>query len=124
MNRKTSSVGIIEGTWQILGELEITVGLEPEPELSTWLLSIFRDLNLRADFQDRVLRSVHEGVSQALQAGTTGRFEHLHLFIFIPASLALNNHNWWFYKIEKVDNTGGKARPDHSIEFYLYQDGK
>ena len=122
MNRKTSSTGITESTWQILGELEITGG--PKPELSTWLASIFSELNLRADFQDKVVRSAHEGVSHAMRAGTTRRFEHLHLFIFVPANRALNNHNWGFYRIEKVENAAGKAQPDHAIEFYLYQDGK
>lgn len=124
MNRKTSSIGIAENAWQVLGQLEITIGPEPEPELSTWLESIFGELNLRADFQNKVLRSAHEGVSKAIQAGRVRRLEHLHLFIFVPASGALNNHNWGFYRIEKVENKAGNAKPDHSIEFYLYQDGK
>ena len=122
MNRKTKSIDITESAWQVLGELEVTVG--PGPALSTWLASIFSELNLRADFQDKVVRSAHDGVSHAMQAGATRKFEHLHLFIFVPAHRAQNNHNWGFYSIEKVEQAAGNAKPDHAIEFYLYQDGK
>ncbi len=122
MNRKTSSTDIAGNTWHLLGQLEITIG--PAPDLSIWLMGIFSDLNLRADLLDKIVRSAEEGVSKALQARAVERLEHLHLFIFVPVSRVLNNHNWGFYRIEKIETPAGKAKPDHSIEFYLYQDGK
>jgi hypothetical protein len=122
MNRKTSSIGIAENTWQVLGELEIKA--DAEPELSTWLIGIFSELNLGPDFQDKVIQSAYEGVSRIILAGTTRRFKHLHLIIFVSAGHALNEHNWAFYKIEKFENRAGNSKPDHSIEFYLYKDGK
>ena len=110
--------------WQTLGELELTAGFGSEHTVNKWLVVILARLDLYADFLDKVLKAAQEAVSRAMQAEGVRKFEHLHLLIFVPAEHLQNNQNWGFYRIEKVEQATGKANPDHSIEFYLYQDGK
>ena len=110
--------------WQTLGELELTAGFGSEHTVNKWLVVILARLNLYTDFLDKVLKAAQEAVSRAMQAEGVRKFEHLHLLIFVPAEHLQNNQNWGFYRIEKVEQTAGKAIPDHTIELYLYQDGK
>jgi len=46
--------------------------------------------------------------------------EHIHVIIHIPEDHKLNNQNWGFFRIEKIGKN--KARSDHTIELYLYQE--
>jgi hypothetical protein len=110
--------------WQTLGELELTAGFVSEHTVNKWLAVSLSRLDLHADFLDKVLKAAQETVSRAIQAEGVRKFEHLHLLIFVPAKHIQNNQNWGFYRIEKVEQAAGKANPDHTIEFYLYQDGK
>ena len=108
--------------WQTLGQLELRVGLDAEHTVNKWLTVVLSRLDLRADFLGKVLRSAQEAVSRAMQVESERKFEHLHLLIFIPSDFMQNSSNWGFYRIERVEPAVGKANPDHTIEFYLYQD--
>lgn len=108
--------------WQTLGELELTAGIDSDHAVNKWLAVILSRLDLRPDFLDKVLKSAQEAASRAMQAEGVRKFEHLHLFIFVPTDHTPNDQNWGFYWIAKVEKAAGKSNPDHAIEFYLYHE--
>ena len=122
MKRKISTATVTGTHWQVLRELELTAGSNIDPTINKWLSVILSRLKLQQDFFDKVLKSAEEAASRAMQAEGVRKFEHLHLLIFVPADHVSNHQNWGFYRIEKVEKMAGKANPDHTIEFYLYQE--
>jgi len=108
--------------WQPLGELESTDGIAVEEIVSNWLESILSRLDLHVEFAEKVSQSAQETLSRVMQTKGVRKFEHVHLLVFIPTDYHQRKSNWGFYRIEKVEEQVGKANPDHSIEFYLYQD--
>ena len=123
MQHNHSSIDLISSSgWQTMGELELTVEIGADHAIGKWLAIILGRLDLRADFLGKVLRSAQETVSRAMQVESDRKFEHLHLLIFIPSDFMQNSSNWGFYRLEKVEIAAGRTNPDHTIEFYLYQD--
>lgn len=111
--------------WQLLGELELTVNPDAGQTVGKWLAVILSPLDLRADFANKVLKSAQEAMWRAMQLAEMNRFEHLHLLIFVPASLASKGQSsWGFFRIEKVEAAEDQNNPDHTIEFYLYLEGQ
>lgn len=58
----------------------------------------------------------------AFQTGTTTKFEHIHLKVFVSRNSITNEGTWGFFRIEKVA-TPTTNMVDYSIEFYLYREG-
>jgi hypothetical protein len=119
---KRKNLFIKETSWQVLEELELMAGSNADATVGKCLAVILSRLDLRADFLDKVLKSAQEATSRAMQAESVRKFEHLHLLIFVPTAHTQNNQNWGFYRIEKVEKAAGKTNPDHTIEFFLYQE--
>jgi hypothetical protein len=109
--------------WQVVGELELTPGLATDHTVSKWLQIILSLQELPADFAAKVLRSAQEATSRAIQAENIVKSQHIHLLILVPADYGLNKQDWGFFRIEKIGNQSDQVAPDHTIEFYLYQEG-
>lgn len=107
--------------WQILGEIELTIGVASNHTINKWLAVILSLLELHTDFAAKVLRSARIAVSRALQFENIACSEHIHLIILVPEDFKLNNQNWGFFRIEKIGND--EAMLDHTIELYIYQEG-
>ena len=69
--------------WQVLGELQLIVGIDPDTMVREWLVVIFNLLELRQDFVDRVVNSAQETVLRAMQPEIVGKSEHLHLLVLM-----------------------------------------
>lgn len=109
--------------WELLGELKLTVNPDTNYTVNKWLAVILNPLQLHADFLSKVLKSAQDATARAMQAKTVVKSQHTHLLIFVPADRVSNGHNWGFFRIEKVGNASKQDYPDHSIEFYLYEEG-
>ena len=109
--------------WQVLGELQLVLGTASYFMVRKWLAVTLGLLELRDDLKRRVRQSAQEAVSRAMRAESMLKGEHIHLLVLIPESDELNNQNWSFFRIEKIENQSDQVAPDHTIEFYLYQDG-
>lgn len=108
--------------WQILGELNLSVGSNAYDALSRWLMEVLSPLSLHADFLNQVLKSARGVAARDIQFESTAlEFKHIHFLVFAPENRSLKGQTWGFFRIEKV-GTSSKARnpSDHSIEFYLY----
>lgn len=106
--------------WQILGELELTIGLASDGTVHKWFPLILRLLPLHADFTNKVLRSAQETVSRFIEAKSAVNCEHIHLILLAPEDLEWSNQNWGFFRIEKIGSN--EATLDHTIEFFLYHE--
>lgn len=115
-----------ESEWQILDELKLPIGTEDDRVIDTWLAEILSPLNLQADFINRILKSAQ--AAMARYRGSTGPeivIGYIHLLVFAPRSHILDGKTWGFFRVEKIENAREvKNPPDHSIEFYLYIEGK
>jgi len=107
--------------WQIFGELELTVGLASDPIVRKWFSVILGFLSLQTDFNNKVLRSAQETISRAMHVESVMKSEHIHVIILVPENLEWGNQSWGFFRIERIgeDTTAS----DHTIEFFLYQEG-
>ena len=111
--------------WELLGELELRLNSNADSPVGEWLAGILSPLNLPTDFTGKIVKSAEEAAARAMQSETMIKHQHTHLIIYVPADCSANGRTWGFFRIEKV-GTGtenGSAR-DHSIEFYLYLEGK
>ena len=108
--------------WQILGELELTVGLTSDNDVHKWFSVILGLISRDIDLTNKVLRSAQESASRAMHVEGRVSSEHIHLVILIPNNYALNNQSWGFFRIEKIGEPD--ATLDHTIEFFLYQEGQ
>ena len=111
---------------QILGELELPVGLDVERVVHLWLMKTLSPLDLHADFRDRILKSAQDSVVRAMGPdGVAVDSGHIHLLVFGPREIQLDGKTWGFFRIDKLEGTGkNKNTPSHSIEFYLYIEGQ
>lgn len=108
--------------WQILGEIEILLGVNAHPILDDWLMESIFPLHLHADFLNKIRKSAEEVATRAIQIETVQRTR---LLIMIPANRRLNEQTWGFFRIEKVGLTEeNENSPNHTIEFYLFPDGQ
>ena len=111
--------------WQILGELELPVGLNANGALQTWLTELLAPLGLHTDFLNKVLRSAQDSTERAPQPSTEMTLGHVHLSIFAPHLYTSKGKTWGFFRIEKIESaTADKNFPDHAIEYYLYLEGQ
>ena len=109
--------------WQTLGELELSVGAGVNDILPAWLTEILYPLDLPMDFLQRVLNSLQDSTSRALQSSTNVTLGHIHLSVFVPNNLISKGKNWGFFNIERIENRGDEVvAQGHSIEFYLYME--
>ena len=92
--------------------------------VSKWLTLILSRLELGEDVVNKVLKSAREALSRAMPAANDTRFDHLHLLVSTPMHLSAKRQSWGFFRIEKVERTADTANPDHTIEFYLYLEGR
>ena len=119
--KKTSLKKHAEYGWQILGEIELSIGVASGDTINKWLTFILDLLELHADFVNRILQSAQDSVLRAQHAESVVSSEHIHMTIIVPEDYELNNQNWGFFRIEKIGNE--QASSDHTIELYLYQEG-
>jgi hypothetical protein len=111
--------------WQILGELELPVGVHVEEALQVWLTEIANSLNLQADLLTKIIRSAQDAALRAIHSMAALQFEHIHLLVLIPSDPARAERNWSFFRVEKIEDTdtGDPGTFDHAIELYLYGEG-
>ena len=123
---RPASDPLLATNWQILGELEAPVGSDKESIIHSWLMETLDPLYLHSDFRFRVLRSAQEAVIRAVGlGGLANESGHIHLRVFGPPELESNGKTWGFFWIDKLEATGeNKNSPYHSIELYLYMEGK
>ncbi len=110
--------------WQVLGELELPASAEANGMSETWLKDTLIPLSLHADFLTKILKSAQDAVTRATRpVQATRDFEHIHIFIFVPAVSTSKGQNWGFFRIEKIESTtADESHPDHTIEFFLYRE--
>lgn len=123
---RRASDQLLGANWQILGELEAPVGSDTESLIHSWLMETLDPLSLSSDFRFRVLRSAQEAVIRAVRlGGTADESGHIHLRVFRPREVESDRRTWGFFWIDKLEATAeNKISPDHSIELYLYREGK
>ena len=111
--------------WHLLGEIELPVGAAADAAIQTWIAPVLNTLNLSSDFLDRVLKSAQESAMRYLDpdAGLTPR--HIHLSIHAPREHLARGNTWGLFQIERIENRAEAMDGyDHSIDFYLYVEGK
>ena len=125
MNPTESTSGNLPASgWHVLGEIELTVGIDPDRNIRAWLTGILTPLHLHEDFLNKVLMSAQEYALRALENTDTGH-SHIHLAILVQKGHRSPGNTWGFFRIEKIDNAEHKAsHPDHTVEFYLYLEGQ
>ena len=109
--------------WQLLDELELSVGssMDEPIDINVWLTEILGPLKLQIDFFKRVLSSAQEAITHAIHNVPRTELAHVHLLIFAPADRMSNSQMWGFFRIEKIADSSVTGTPsNHSIEFYLY----
>ena len=110
-------------SWQMLGELVLPVGTDPNELIFAWLTELLAPLGLHENFVNRVLKSAQNYVGRALSPNAGVPFGHIHLAIFGPNEQTSKGQTWGFFRIEKIDSAEPSVvHPDHAVEFYLYQE--
>jgi hypothetical protein len=113
--------------WQLLDELELSVGssMDEPIDINVWLTEILSPLELHIDFFKRVLSSAQEAIARAMHIVARTEFEHIHLLVFVRADRIPTGQIWGFFRIEKIEGTKqGENPPGLAVEFYLYQPGR
>ncbi|HEX5943290.1 MAG TPA: hypothetical protein VFY66_13500 [Anaerolineales bacterium] len=109
--------------WHMLGDLSLPVGASPNEIISAWLIELLAPLHLHENFLNRVIKSVQDYAGRALNQDAGVPFGHIHLSIFGPNERTSKGQTWGFFRIEKIDSAEhNAAHPDHTVEFYLYQE--
>jgi len=111
--------------WQILGELELSIGSSAAGLIHARLSRTLEPLDLHTDFLNKILVSAQDAAVRASQAETVMKFGHIHISIFVPHEHASKGKTWGFFHIERIENPSeGAATQDHAIDFYLYVEGE
>ncbi len=126
MNATEERQGQTNGSdWQLLGELELPVGVELDGTLHSWLAELFAPLALPEDFLNRFLQSAQAATARALRDEHGSQSGHIHLVIHGPRDREAKQGTWGFFHVGKMVNPAKEASPVvHSIEFYLYMEGQ
>ena len=111
---ESNSRDLSGGGWQVLGELQLTLGLNVEDEVHAWLTALLLPLLLHESFLNKVLRSAQEYSLRALRSTTDAAHGHVHLVIFVQRDHPRRSDTWGFFRIEKVE------QEEHTVELYLY----
>lgn len=118
---ESNSRDLSGGGWQVLGELELTLGSNVEDEVRAWLTVLLLPLLLHESFLNKVLRSAQEYSLRALRSNSDAANGHVHLVIFVQQDRTLRGDTWGFFRIEKIENAEqNPLHSDHTVEFYLY----
>jgi len=113
-----------ETDWQILGELELPVGLSVDDKIHTWLTEILSPLNLSTEFFERFLKSAQASASHAMGAKGSVQLGQVHISILMLQVHSLVGKSWGFFQIERIDNKADDVDAhEHAIDFYLYVEG-
>ena len=110
--------------WQILGELELPIGVSMDDAIHAWLMELLSPLNLYEDILNKIRMSAQNVTTRIPQVETRMKFEHIHLTVYVPANLTSKGQSWGFFRVERIINaTTDVTVPDHAIDFYLYLEG-
>ena len=124
MRKNKPSPNNFPGTdWQLLDELELSVGssMDDKIDINVWLTEILSPLELQIDFFHRVLSSAQDAIARAVHIVPTTELTYIHLLIFVPAERTSNRQMWGFFRIEKIGDSSVAGNPSHhSIELYIY----
>ena len=124
MRKNKPSPNNFSGTdWQLLDELELSVGssMDDKININVWLTEILRPLKLHPDLLNRVLSSAQDAIARTMQVVAMTELAHIYLLIFAPRENASKGKSWGFFRIEKGEmSIANKNRYSHLIEFYLY----
>ena len=109
----------------MLGEFELPFGTDVQNIINSRLTEILLPIKLQADFLNRILKSAQAAV-RARESGVAAlETGHIHLVVFTARSYAKDAKTWGFFRIEKFEHGQEVQDPaSHSIEFYLYIEGK
>ena len=114
-----------DNSWQFLGELTLPADSKVDSAIGNWLTTIIAPFDLSPDFLNRVLESVQESVTRALQPNTAMAFGYIYLSIFAPSEHVSQGRTWGFFHIERIEYRGEAVDThDHAIDFYLYMEGR
>lgn len=126
MNSNETNSGNLPRTgWQVLGELELTVGSNVEEHIRAWLMELLIPLDLHENFLNKLFASAQEYSLRALHSTMGSGHGHVHLAILVQQEYAPFGNTWGFFRIEKIDSSEENlSHPDHVVEFYLYREGQ
>lgn len=111
--------------WQLLGNLDLSLDSDTVSVTNSRLTELLGPLNLSTDFLNRVLDSAQDSVMRILRPITAPTSSHVHLSIFVPNELILEQKTWGFFRIERIEDRGDTVDAlDHAIDFYLYLEGR
>jgi len=111
--------------WQLLGELELPVGVSTNDVVHAWLTELLSPRNLSTDFLNRVLKSAQDSATRALHPNIAMDFGHIHLSIYVPHERVAKGKTWGYFHIERIENRKDDiVSHDHAIDFYLYMEGE
>ncbi len=124
MRKNKPSPNNIPGTdWQLLDELELSVGssMDDKIDITVWLTEILSPLELHIDFFHRVLSSAQDAIARAMRIVPVAEPTYIQFLIFVPQERASNRQMWGFFRIEKIGDPSVAGNPsNHSIELYIY----
>ena len=112
--------------WQILGQLKLKPGSNPDGTLNAWLMKALNDFTLPGDLVSRLLASIEEVTARVLRpASTQVQFEYLEIVVLAPVGQTSKGHTWGFFRVERgsTDSQLERAK-EHCVEYYLYLDTK
>jgi hypothetical protein len=108
--------------WQAVGEITLPNSLGGNGKFDSLLQEKLEPLNLEAEFIHRVVNSIEQTLDRAVIR--EGRFEHIHLFIFVPANYNTQPGTWGFFRIERIDGERDGTSRGHAVDLYLYPEGR
>jgi hypothetical protein len=104
--------------WQNIGEIVLPVGLADNGAILSLLKEKLDPLSLPTELLHKIVKSIKEVPGRAVAAGI--RFEHIHLFIFIPTNYNTAAGTWGFFRIERIDSEDDNTSSGHAVDLYLY----
>lgn len=112
--------------WQMLGQLKLGPGPDPNGAMKVWLMNALSDFSLPGDLVSRLLASMEDATARVLSADSIeGQFEYLEIVLLVPAEQASKGLTWGFFRVEKASVDSQSESPNgHCVEYYLYLDKK
>ena len=112
--------------WQVLGELKLRAGSNPDGTIKAWLMNTLRDFSLPGDLVSRLLTSIEDAMARVLSPdGIEGQPKSLEIVVLAPAGQRSDGHTWGFFRLERASTDSQiENMTGHRIEYYLYVDSK
>lgn len=112
--------------WQVLGQLKLTQGSNPDGTIKAWLLNVVGEFSLPGDLIRRFLASIQEATARVLSPDSIqARSEYLEIVVLAPAGQTTKGHTWGFFRVERTStNSHSESARGHRVEYYLYLDRK